>query len=53
MKKKLEENVNAWEKHQNAAVAVKEIADSQKKKLSEYKEINGKLYAEINGLKVI
>ena len=38
--------INACEKHKNAALAVKEIAENQKKKLREYRELNSKLYSE-------
>ena len=38
--------LNACEKHKNAALAVKEIAENQKKKLKEYRELNSKLFSE-------
>ena len=49
-KRTIEELMKACEKHRNAALAVKEIADNQKQKLRDYREANSNLYSEIDDL---
>ena len=49
-KRSVEELMKACEKHRNAALDVKKIADNQKQKLSDYREANSNLYSEIDDL---
>jgi chromosome segregation ATPase len=45
-----EELARACEKHKNAALAVKDIAEGLKKKLRDYREMNSKLYGDVEDL---
>ena len=48
----LEEIINVCNKHKKVAFELKGISENQKKKLKEYREMNSKLYEDIDDLEV-
>ena len=45
-----EKILNACSKHKNAALELKQVCENQKKKLRDYRELNSRLYEDIDAL---